>query len=566
MATLVARGAQARRVVNPWGLVTLALGIGILGLLILFPLSRVLALSFVREGAPVTPASLTFANFARFFTSGLYQKALINSLIAGGATVAGSLVLGIPLAYILARVQVPFRAALISLGTLPLILPPFVGAYSWILLLGRQGVLTTLLRDLLGIRLPGIIGPFGVIITMVLSYYPFVFLPMLGALAASDPSVEESALTLGATPLRRVLTVTLPLVLPTVGAGAIIVFMRAIGNFGVPALLGGEFYVLPTLVYFEVTGNFNLHGAGAIALVSTLFSLGSLLALRWATGRGGYVTITSQARAVVQIVHPISRWVGFAFCALVIGISLLPHATVLLASFAERWVATPLPTVLSLANYRRAFTLSMDAIRNSLVLSLATTLLCVLVGSVMAHAAARRRMRGRWIIDVTIMLPFVLPGIMVGVAILSAFNGSPFFLAGTGTILLIAYFIRRLPYTFRSGVAALTQTDVTLEEASLTCGANQTTTFRRITLPLIAPGVLAGATITFATLLGELTTTLLLYSARWKTIAVKIFEFISYDQTGPASALGALLVVVVLVTVLIANRLAGRNLTSALGG
>jgi iron(III) transport system permease protein len=565
VAPAAAPAIRTRRVIEPAVVIVLALVIAILGLLIIYPLSRVLTLSFIRQGEPAAVDHLTLAHFARFFTSGLYQKALINSLVASATTVAASLALGVPLAYILARVQVPLRAALIALGTLPLILPPFVGAYSWILLLGRQGVLTVLLRQGLGITLPSIIGPFGVIVTMALSYYPFVLLPLLGALSASDPSVEESALTMGATPLRRLFTVTLPLALPTIGAGAIIVFMRAIGNFGVPALLGGEFYVLPTLIYFEVTGNFNLHGAGAIALVSTLFSIGSLLALRWITGRGGFVTITSQARTVTQTGHPAARWCGFGFCAVVIGVSLLPHATVLLSSFAERWAGTPLPTALSLINYRKAMTLSGDAIRNSLVLAVGTTLMCVIAGSVMAYTAARRTAPGRWMMDVTIMLPFVLPGIMVGVAILSAFNGPPFYLAGTGTILLIAYFIRRLPYTFRAGYAALTQTDASLEEASLTCGANQTMTFRRITLPLIAPGILAGATITFATLLGELTTTLLLYSARWKTISVKIFEFVSYDQTGPASALGAILVAAVLVTVFVANRLTGRDLTSALG-
>jgi iron(III) transport system permease protein len=564
MATIAVPVARARRTIAPWVLIVLLLVIGILGLLVLYPLSRVLLLSFIRQGQPATAEHVTLANFARFFSSGLYQKALVNSLIASGATVLGSLALGIPLAYILARVQIPFRTGLISLATLPLILPPFVGAYSWILLLGRQGSLTTVLRHV-GITLPSIIGPFGVIVTMALSYYPFVLLPLLGALSASDPSVEESALTLGATPLRRLLTITLPLALPTIGAGAIIVFMRAIGNFGVPALLGGEFYVLPTLIYFEVTGNFNLHGAGAIALVSTLFSIGSLLALRWVTGRGGFVTITSQAKSVVPSTHPAARWLGLAFSIVVIGVSLLPHATVLLSSFAERWAATPLPTALSLENYRKAFTLSADAIRNSLVLAAATTALCVIMGSIMAQAAARKHLPGRWLMDITIMLPFVLPGIMVGVAILSAFNGPPFELAGTGTILLIAYFIRRLPYTFRAGYAALTQTDATLEEASLACGAGQGTTFRRVTLPLIAPSILAGATITFATLLGELTTTLLLYSARWKTISVKIFEFVSYNQTGPASALGALLVAAVLVTVFVANRLSGKSLTSALG-
>jgi iron(III) transport system permease protein len=565
MATVAQPVVRPRRAIEPGVMLVLAAVIVILSLLVLYPLSRVLVLSFVGQEQAVTVDHLTLANFARFFTSGLYQKALRNSLVASGATVLGSLLLGVPLAYLLARVQVPFKDALVAMGTLPLILPPFVGAYSWILLLGRHGVLSTLLRQYLGITLPSIIGPFGVILTMTLAYYPFVLLPLLGALSTSDPSVEESALTMGATPLRRLRTVTLPLALPSIGACAIIVFMRAIGNFGVPALLGGEFYVLPTLIYFEVTGNFNLHGAGAIALVSTLFSIGSLLALRWMTGRGGFVTITSQARTVTQSTHPMARWLGLAFCASVIGISLLPHATVLLSSFAERWAGTPLPTALSLVNYRRAFTLSSDAIRNSLVLAVTTTALCVAAGSVMAHTAARKALPGRWLMDVTIMLPFVLPGIMVGVAILTAFNGPPFHLAGTGTILLIAYFIRRLPYTFRAGYAALTQTDPSLEEASLTCGAGQATTFRRVTLPLIAPGVLAGATITFATLLGELTTTLLLYSARWKTISVKIFEFVSYDQTGPASALGALLVAAVLLTVFVANRLSGRNLTSALG-
>lgn len=565
MATIAAPAARSRRAIDLTTIGTLVLVAVVLGLLNIYPLSRILALSFIRPGEVVTLGHLTLANFSRFFSSGLYQKALINSLVASGATVLAGLALGIPMAYILARVKVPFRNALISLGTLPLILPPFVGAYSWILLLGRHGVLSTLIREGLGIRLPSIIGPFGVIVTMSLSYYPFVFLPLLGALSSADPHVEESALTMGATPLRRILTVTLPLALPTIGAGAIIVFMRAIGNFGVPALLGGEFYVLPTLVYFEVTGSFNLHGAGAIALVSTLFSIGSLLALRYVTGRGGFVTMTSQARAAQQSTHPLARWLGLAFCALVIGISLLPHATVLLSSFAERWAGTPLPTVLSLANYRKAFTLSTDAIVNSLMLAAGTTLLCLIVGSLMAHTAARKRLPGRWLIDVAVMLPFVLPGIMVGVAILSAFVGPPFELGGTATILLLAYFIRRLPYTFRSGYAALTQTDVTLEEASLTCGASQGTTFRRVTLPLIAPGIAAGATITFSTLLGELTTTLLLYSARWKTISVKIFEFVSYNQTGPASALGALLVAAVLVTVFVANRLSGRNLSSALG-
>ena len=166
MATVATPRARPGRAFDPGTALVLAIVVGILGLLVVYPLSRVLLLSFIRPGDPVSAAHLTLANFSRFFTSGLYQKALINSLVASGMTVLACLALGIPLAYVLARVRVPFRDALISLATLPLILPPFVGAYSWILLLGRQGALTSLIRDGLGIHLPSIIGPFGVVVTM----------------------------------------------------------------------------------------------------------------------------------------------------------------------------------------------------------------------------------------------------------------------------------------------------------------------------------------------------------------------------------------------------------------
>jgi iron(III) transport system permease protein len=238
----------------------LVLGLALLILLVFiaYPLSRVILNSFLEMGDVLSLGNLTLANFSQFFTSTLYRSALFNTLTVGFFCVFFSCLIGIPMAYFVAKTEVPFKVVFLTLGTLPLILPPFVGAYSWILLFGRQGVINYLLERVFGILLPDIYGAPGVIIAMTMSYYPFVFLLSYGALLSADPYIEESAEIMGASRWRVIRTITLPLVIPSIVASALIVFMRAVGNFGVPAILGGNFYVLPTLIYFQVTGFFNL--------------------------------------------------------------------------------------------------------------------------------------------------------------------------------------------------------------------------------------------------------------------------------------------------------------------
>jgi iron(III) transport system permease protein len=200
--------------------------------------------------------------------------------------------------------------------------------------------------------------------------------------------------------------------------------------------------------------------------------------------------------------------------------------------------------------------------QNSLFLATVATLAAAVLGTLMAYVAVRKAVHGRWILDLTITLPFIFPGIAVGVAILSGFYSGIIILSGTWLILAVAYVISRIPYIFRSASAALTQIDPAMEEASATCGASWLRTSTRITFPLMLPGVVAGACITFSTLLGELSTTIILYSARWKTMTVAIYEYLIADLLGPASALGTLLTVVVLASMLLANKLLGRTLGS----
>lgn len=538
----------------------------ILVLFLIYPIGRMLISSFVEQDEPISWQNLTLYNFRRFFTSRLYRDAMQHSLAVSLSSVLFSILLGLPLAFIMSRIDIPGKSVLTSLATLPLILPPFVGAYSWILLLGKNGFVTYLFKRYLGIELPSIYGFHGITIAQSLSYYPYVFLMVQGSLSLADPYLEESADVMGAGFMRKLRTITLPLVAPAIGGAAITVFMKAIGNFGVPSILGGEYYVLPTLIYFQVVGYYNVNAASAISLVSVLFSVAALILMQKVTARQAAVTLTTTTRQVKQITNPLAKTLGFIYAALVILVSLAPHITVLVAAFSETWAGTPWPTKMSLANFSRIATHALSPLKNSLILSTAATLVATVIGSLAAYTAVRRKSGGRWIIDLAVMLPFVLPGIVVGVALLTAFGAPPFYIAGTAYIVLIAYVIRRMPYVFRSASGALQGMDPVLEQASTIMGAGWARTFGRVTLPLIAPSVVAAGLITFTTLIGELSTTMMLYSARWKTVTVAIYEYLLEDLLGPACALGTVVNVVVLIGIFMANRLLGQKVSNMFGG
>ncbi len=282
---------------------------------------------------------------------------------------------------------------------------------------------------------------------------------------------------------------------------------------------------------------------------------------QYVTARRSYVTITGTTQAARISAGRALKWLGIFYCAGVIFFSLLPHLTVIITSFTEGWAGTRYPTKFSLENYKRIFEIARIPIRNSLFLATTATLVAALVGTLLSYLSVRKRFRGRWVLDLTVMLPFIMPGIVVGVAILTGFSSGLVILSGTWMIMVIGFFIRRMPYIFRSTSASLSQIDVAVEEASAIAGAPWLTTFRRITLPLMAPGILAGAVISFSTLMGELSTTIILYSAKWKTITVAIIDYLFSANIGPAYALGTILILLVLTAIVLANRLLGRRMS-----
>jgi len=544
-----------------WG--ALALGIVVAGVAVLFliyPLAHAMLMAFVGKGEDPGWSSLTLANFARFFTAASYRRALWNSIYSGLAATLLATAIALPMAYSVARIAIPFRGLISALTVVPLISPPFIGAYAWIILLGRNGTITQFVNAWTGWTLPSIYGPPGVILALALSYFPYVFLIVQGALAAADPHIEEAARMAGAGRARILRTITLPLVFPAIAAAMLIVFIKAIGDFGVPSILGGEFQVLPTLIYYQIHGFFNLNAAAAIAAVNVLLTLLAMALLAWVNRKRKFTTLGGTSGGAARLATPGARAFGNVCCWLVIFIAILPQLVIALASFAKRWPGTMLPESYTFDHYRSVGSQLTTPIANSLILAGIATAVCIVFGTVTAYAAARGRLRARWALDLTIMLPFVLPGLVVGVAYLTTFNSGPIVLTGTALILILAYFTRRVAFVFRSVAAAIAQIDPRLEDASKICGAGWGTTMRRVMVPLAAPAILAGAILVFSTLIGEISATVLLYSAKWKTISIAIYELVLGDQLAQASAVGTITTVMTLLLVLAASRLAGKNM------
>jgi iron(III) transport system permease protein len=557
----IAAPARKRRTPDVLPYIAGGLTIFVLVAFLIYPIVTTMANSFAPAGEAVAWANATFENFERFWTSMLYRRALINTLVIGVTTTFFATLVALPAAYFVARVEMRFKPLILSLSIIPLISPPFIGAYAWVILFGRSGIFTHYLNDWFGIQMPPIYGHFGVILALVLSNFTYVFLFVQGALSAVDPHLEESAKVLGASRARILRTVVLPLAIPPMLAGAMIVLIEALGEFGVPAILGGEMYVLSTLMYFQIHGYFNLNAAAAIALVNVGITLVAILILVRINKRRRFITVGTTTRRAAQHTGPLIKIIANVYVWGLLAVALLPQAVIIFTSFAERWPGTLWPLEYGWGNYVYVFNRVVQPIQNSLILASVATIACVVFGTLTGYVAERKKFAGKWALDLTIMLPFILPGIVTGVALLVTFNSGPIVLTGTAVILIIGYFVRRIAYIYRAVVAAVGQVDPKMEEASMVAGASWGRTMRKVTVPLIAPGILAGAIIVFTTLIAEMSTTVMLYSAQWKTLSIAIYERLESQEIQAAAAIGSITILLTLVLVFSATKVIGKSMS-----
>lgn len=481
----------------------------ILTAFILYPVLRVLWISVTDD-----QSNLTLIHFGNFFRRPLFREALWNTLWSGALVVIFSAVLALPLAYVLARYEFRGKLLLQTAATLPLVIPPFVGAVALQLILGRSGMVNLLLQDWFDLSIPFMEGLTGVVLVQTLHFFPFILLNTVVSLSNIDASLEEMAQNLGCHGFRLFRRVTLPLMLPGFIAGSLLTFIRAIDDLGTPLMLNYKNLLAPQ-AYLRITtiGMDDVDGY-VVCVVLVVLSMATLLGARKYLSLAEYATV-QRAAPVSRPLHGRSLTMVWLVIAVILGISLLPHIGIVLLSFAKVWSFSLLPTTYTLGHYEEILFRVPHFVINTLIYTLLAAALDIVLGAAIAFLLLRTGVPGRNALDAIATMPLAIPGVVLAVGYLRVFHGWDF--PGVGApltsswlILVVAYTMRRLPYTVRACYAALQQVHVTLEESAQNLGANRFRTFIKITLPMISGGLVAGGLIAFVTSCVELASTIML--------------------------------------------------------
>lgn len=433
---------------------------------------------------------------------------------------------------------------------------PFIGAYSWILLLGRSGVITTFFRNI-GINIPDIYGFGGIVLVMTLQLFPLVFLYAKGALKNIDNSLVEAANNLGCSGLKCFFKVVIPLIMPTLLAAALLVFMRSFADFGTPMLIGEGYRTFPVVLYTEfineVGGNDGF--AAAIAVIAIVVTTVVFLAQKYVSNKNAFS---------LNALHPIEEktpkgltgFLAHAASYLIVGIAILPQVYVSYTSF-KKTEGKIFVSGYSLESYASAFGKLGRSIQNTIIIPLCALVIIVLLAIMIAYLVVRRKNALTSTVDIISMIPYIVPGTVLGIALLTGFNKKPVMLSGTMLIMVVALVIRRLPYTIRSSVAILQQIPMSIEEAAISLGASKMKSFFKVTVPMMTAGIVSGAILSWVTMISELSTAIILYTGRTKTLTVAVYTEVVRGNYGIAAALSTILTVLTVISLLIFNRVNG---------
>ncbi len=497
---------------------------------------------------------LTLYNFVRFFTKPYYYQTLLRSLFVCGATVVTATIIGVPIAYVMTRYNIAGKNILHILIIMSLMSPPFIGAYSWIILMGRNGLIAKLFA-LFGAQAPTIYGRDGIIFVFTLHLFPYIYLYTSGAMNSIDSSLEEAAENLGMNKLKRVWTITLPVVLPSILAGCVMVFMTALADFGTPMLLGEGYTVLPVLVYNEYMSEsaVNPYMASALSVIIVSCSLLVLAFQKLVIDKRNYQMSSLRPPQETKL-HGWKRFVASFPIYIVVFLAFLPQIVVVCQSFVERSFSGMVKGI-NFANYEAILSRLGRNIRNTYVFSLVAIVFIVILGILVSYVLVRKKGKIASLIDTLIMFPYVIPGSVLGIGLIVAFNRKPIILVGTSAIMIISYVIRKLPYTVRSGSAFLYQMDPSIEEASINLGVSPMKTFFTVTARMMLPGIMSGAVLSWITCINELSSSIMLYSGKTSTIAVAIYQEVTRMSDGTAAALATILTMTTIISLLIVFRL-----------
>lgn len=515
-------------------------------LFMIYPLFMLLRNAVIDSGG-----QFTLDYFVKFLSKQYYLGTVLNSFKVSISATILTMIIGVPLAYFYNMYEIKGARFLQIIIILCSMSAPFIGAYSWILLLGRNGLITNFVKDLTGIKLPSIYGFGGILLVLCLQLYPLVFLYVSGALKNVDNTLLEASENMGCTGLKRFFTVIIPLCAPTIIAAMLMVFMRAFADFGTPLFIGEGYRTFPVEIYnsfMSETGG-DTHFASAVAVIAIIITAIIFLFQRF---------VNSKFQFTMNALHPIERKKAkgvrgvliHVFCYGVVTVAYAPQLYVIYTSF-QNTSGKLFVDGYSLNSYVDAFSKLGNAIPNTFLIGGVALIIIVALSILVAYLVVRRSNIVSKFIDTLSMVPYVIPGSVVGIALIMAFSSGPIVLVGTATIMIVALVIRRNSYTIRSSVATLQQIPMSIEEAAISLGSSKLKAFFKVTMPMMANGIISGALLSWIAIITELSTGILLYNWRTTTLTIQIYTYVSRGSYGVAAAMACVLTVMTTISLLL---------------
>lgn len=509
----------------------------LLAVFVLYPLCRLFATTFWVDG------HFTFENLRPFMDNWYDRRSAVNSILLGCSVGAAGTVLGFIFAFVTTRMNLPtwLKFGISALTILPLISPPFTSSIALTLLLGPNGMVL----QLFGLDNFNFYGFWGTFISETLTFFPVAFMTISTILARIDPNLEDAAYSLGASSSEVFRSVTLPLAVPGIANAFLLVFSCSLADFATPQVLGGHsFPVLPTQAYLQITGMYDFKGGAALSFMLLIPALIVYALQHYWVSRKSYVTVSGKAGGRSSIKGPglaLSTIMG-AIVAIVIAFIISIYTVILVGSLVKVWGVN---NTITFDNYNYVFTHGMKAIKDTLIIACIGTPLGGLLAVLVGYVTTRLKIRGHKTLETTSLLNYTLPGTVVGIAYIIAFNDKPIVLTGTLWILIAAYLFRYSSAGIRNVIAALTQIDPSIEEASRSLGAGSARTFVSITIPLVLPAILSGMKYLFIHSMTAISATIFLVSVNWTLITTRILECMTELQFAQACAFSIILILLV---------------------
>ncbi|MFM9869138.1 ABC transporter permease [Achromobacter xylosoxidans] len=529
----------------PWGILT-AISLALLLFFVLYPLAVLFSNSVTGQDG-----GFSLEGFRALLADSQYLEAFGNTLVLGLVVTTCTILVGVPFAYMVARYDFPLKNLVAILPVLTIVIPEIIVGQSWLLVLGNNGILTNLLGDA-GISLPSFYGWTGMVFSMTLVYYTYIYLGVLAALRGFDGQLEEAGLSLGTPPLMTQLRVLVPVLLPAVLVNALVVFTLVVGNFALAMLLGSRVPLLSVMTYntfvSEMGGSPTLQSAMSVVSIAIVAIV--LFVQKRVVERKVYTMTQGRAPAARRV----RSWQAMLYTGgvgLVILLSLLPLIVVFIAAF----IKTSGPVMhwgsWSLASMQRALHGAPEPILNSLKFASLATVTGVAFAVLVSYLTIKKRSAFTQVLDYIVVLPLTISGTVLGIALVQTFNTGWLVLAGTSGIMVLCYAVRRLPFAVRNASSVLFNIPDSIEEASISLGVSPLMTFFKVILPAMKASIISAAILMWLTTISELSASIVAYSGGLETMPIAIFRQVDGGRLGMASAYGAALVTVIVLPIIV---------------